>query len=78
MNGANLVPVALYNAGAAGNPLVAPDPSLTNAGRWTLVRGTNELLSATAVSPDGSTGLNAWNITDNTTQAGQTIPPTGF
>ena len=70
---ANLIPVAAYDAGNEGNPPVAPDPSLTNAGRWTLLRGTNEFLSAMGVSPDPGTGLNAWNITDNTTQGGQTI-----
>jgi hypothetical protein len=70
---ANLVPVAFYDAGTAGNPSVPPDPSLTNAGHWTFLRGTNELLSATAVSPDGATDLNAWNITDHTTQTGQSI-----
>ncbi len=68
---ANLVPVAFYNAGTEGNPSVAPDPTLTNAGHWTFVRGTNELISATGVSPDGVTGFNAWNVTDHTTQSGQ-------
>ncbi|MBE0545366.1 MAG: hypothetical protein IH623_28840 [Verrucomicrobia bacterium] len=67
------VPVVFYNAGVEGNPLVAPDPASPDAGRWTLLRGTNELVSATGISPDVGTGLNAWNITDNTTQAGQFI-----
>ncbi|MCW5553400.1 MAG: hypothetical protein KIS67_14720 [Verrucomicrobiae bacterium] len=67
------VPVVFYNAGVEGNPPVAPDPASPAAGRWTFLRGTNELLSATGLSPDVGTGLNAWNITDNTPQAGQFI-----
>lgn len=67
------VPVVSYNAGVEGNPLAAPDPSSPAGGRWTFLRGTNELLSATGISPDFGTGFNAWNITDNTPQAGQFI-----
>jgi hypothetical protein len=67
------VPVIYYNAGTEGNPAVAPDPSSPGAGHWTFQRGTNELLSVTNVSPDVGTGLNAWNVTDNTTNSGQFI-----
>jgi hypothetical protein len=73
LTSANLVPVVVYNAGLEGNPLAAPDPSSAEGGRWTHVRGTNELLSAAGFSPDGASGLNAWNITDMTPQAGQFI-----
>ncbi len=68
---ANLVPVVVYNAGLEGHPPVAPDPSSVEGGRWTHAQGTNELLSTTGYSPDGVSGLNAWNITDMTPQVGQ-------
>lgn len=70
---ANMVPVARYDAGVEGNPPVAPDPASLDGGSWTFLRGTSELLFATDVSPDAGYGLNAWNITDFTTEGGQSI-----
>lgn len=50
-----------YNAGKAGEPPTAPDP--TRQG-WTFGRtGAHTELTAGPVSPDGTTGLNAWNVT---------------
>ncbi len=65
-----------YRAGTAGNPAQAPSPAATNGGGWSYVQvGTSPLVYATTVSPDGVTGLNAWNITDNnnTTTASYSI-----
>lgn len=51
-----------YNAGKAGEPPTAPDP--TRQG-WTFGRtGAHTELTAGPVSPDGTTGLNAWNVSD--------------
>lgn len=50
-----------YDAGKAGVPDVSPDPLTQN---WLLHRGNQPELTSGPVSPDGSTGLNAWNVND--------------
>jgi len=55
--------VALYDAGTAGNPPVAPDPVSQG---WTLAY-TNGAVALNPISPDGTTGLNAWEMADNST-----------
>jgi len=60
---ASAAQVALYDAGTAGNPATAPDPTVQG---WTLVgSGAN----SAGLSPDGTTGSNAWQITDTTTDS---------
>lgn len=55
---------ASYDAGAAGNPTVAPDPTTQG---WTLVDPSGGQVLLTDVSPDGATGLNAWQVDDQVT-----------
>ena len=62
--------VISYDAGLSGDPITAPDPQ-TQGWIYTNTDPSNPDLSVTDVSPDATTGLNAWNITDNTT-AGNT------
>ncbi len=50
-----------YDAGNAGDPVIAPDPTTQG---WLFNTTGQALLSSGPVSPDGTTGLNAWNITD--------------
>jgi len=52
-----------YDAGTAGNPPTAPSPSTQG---WVKVDTSGGAITETDVSPDGTTGLNAWNITDAT------------
>ena len=59
--------LAQYDAGTAGNPPVAPDPA---SGGWTLVYPTGNGVTLTDVSPDGTTGLNAWQVDDQGTSNG--------
>lgn len=61
-----------YNAGLAGNPAVAPSPSLTGWTPGVPSSDTNNFASE-PVSPDGSTGYNAWRMLDNSTTASQFI-----
>ncbi len=59
-----------YQAGVAGNPALAPSPSTQG---WTAVSPTSDLANFTsaAVSPDGSSGLNAWRMLDGSTVGSQ-------
>ncbi len=59
--------IALYDAGVAGNPATAPDP--TSVG-WTLHYPSGSNVAMTDVSPDGTTGLNAWSIDDTGVNTG--------
>ncbi|MCP3914700.1 MAG: hypothetical protein GY711_03970 [bacterium] len=52
----------VYDAGTAGNPPVAPDPQTMG---WNLFDW-NGQVGLAPVSPDGATGLNAWEVADNT------------
>jgi hypothetical protein len=63
----------VYDAGTAGNPPVAPDP--TSAG-WSL-GGWNGLVTLTPVSPDPGTGLNAWEVAD-VSATGRAVYSAGF
>ena len=56
--------LATYDAGTAGQPPVAPDPVTQG---WTFVDPSGGLVTAGDLSPDGSTGLNAWFIDDQVT-----------
>ena len=58
--------VAAYDAGVAGSPVTAPDPTTQG---WALSTIAGDQIVATGVSPDGATGLNAWRIEDNATYA---------
>ena len=51
--------VRSYLAGTAGNPSAAPNPT---AQGWFLIDPTGGAAVRTDVSPDGSTGRNAWQI----------------
>ncbi|MEZ6017178.1 MAG: hypothetical protein R3F49_18820 [Planctomycetota bacterium] len=55
---------ALYDAGTAGNPAVAPDPTTQG---WTLVDPSAGAVTFTPISPDPGTGLNAWQVDDQAT-----------
>ena len=55
---------AVYNAGTAGNPAVAPDPQSQG---WTLVDPSAGQVMLTPLSPDPGTGLNAWVVDDQVT-----------
>ena len=50
-----------YNAGLAGNPAIAPSPTALG---WTAVGPSSDVANFTsaAVSPDGTSGLNAWRM----------------
>lgn len=58
-----------YNAGTAGNPATAPDPTTSEGGGWTLYNTADVNFAWGGVSPDGDTGYNAWRIRDNSTVA---------
>lgn len=62
--------VADYNAGLAGNPAIAPSPA---AQGWTAVGPSSDVANFTsaAVSPDGTSGLNAWRMLDQSTASAQ-------
>jgi len=64
--GAATAQLALYDAGTAGDPPTAPSPSTQG---WTRVDSSGGAITETDVSPDGTTGLNAWNISDGTTSS---------
>ena len=61
---------AEYNAGVAGNPAAAPSPAVQG---WTAVTPTTDLANFVnaGVSPDGTSGLNAWRVLDNSTATSQ-------
>ena len=59
--------LASYDAGLAGNPATAPDPTTQG---WTLNDGGAGNTVLTDVSPDGATGLNAWQVDDSFTDGG--------
>ena len=67
--------VAAYNAGAAGNPAVAPDPSTVEGGSWVAGVPTSDVgnFQSAGVSPDGASGFNAWRMFDNSAAASQNI-----
>ena len=56
--------LATYDAGSAGNPMTAPDPTTQG---WTLTDPSGGQVVLADVSPDGTTGLNAWRVEDNVT-----------
>ena len=60
--------LAVYDAGTAGNPAVAPDPATVG---WTLIYPLGTGVTLIDVSPDGTTGLNAWQIDDAGTATGE-------
>jgi hypothetical protein len=62
--------VADYQAGLAGNPATAPSPSTQG---WTAVSPSSDVANFTsaAISPDGTSGLNAWRMLDNSTATSQ-------
>lgn len=59
--------VAQYQAGFASAPPTAPGPQTQG---WTLTDPSNGAVVLTDLSPDGSTGLNAWIIDDQVTFSG--------
>lgn len=59
--------LAAYDAGTAGNPTTAPDPT---AQGWTVNDGGAGNTVLVDVSPDGTTGLNAWKVDDAFTSSG--------
>ena len=59
--------IASYDAGTAGTPPTAPAPSTMG---FTLVDSAGGAITETDVSPDGTTGLNAWNIDDSVSSSG--------
>jgi len=67
--------IASYDAGTAGNPPIAPTPVSQG---WTRVDTSGGSITETDVSPDGSTGLNAWNIDDQTSGLGGLVYKTLF
>ncbi|MCP3917646.1 MAG: hypothetical protein GY711_19035 [bacterium] len=54
----------VYSAGSAGSPPLAPDPQTQG---WTLTDPSSGQVGLTPLSPDGTTGLNAWQIDDQAT-----------
>lgn len=66
--------VALYDAGVAGNPAAARSPA-SAALPWTAGMPTSDTgnFQSAAVSPDGTSGFNAWRMLDNSTAASQFI-----
>jgi hypothetical protein len=60
--------LASYDAGTAGNPGTAPDPTTQG---WGLVYPLGTGVTLTDLSPDGATGLNAWQIADAGSQTGE-------
>ncbi|MCP3919875.1 MAG: hypothetical protein GY711_30450 [bacterium] len=69
----------VYDAGTAGNPPIAPSPQSMG---WSLLDW-NGQVGLNPISPDSTTGLNAWEVADNTT-SGRAVyqrgvqPPTFF
>ena len=61
---------AEYHAGVAGNPPAAPSPATQG---WTAVTPTTDVgnFVNAGVSPDGTSGLNAWRVLDNSTATSQ-------
>lgn len=61
---------AEYNAGIAGNPAIAANPTTQG---WTVVNPTTDVanFASAAISPDGASGLNAWRMLDNSTAGSQ-------
>ncbi len=59
-----------YQAGMAGNPAAAPSPSGLG---WTAGVPSSDVgnFQSAAVSPDGTTGNNAWRMLDNSTAGSQ-------
>lgn len=68
--------VRQYEAGLAGNPATAPSPSTQGWTAGTPASDTANFTSA-PVSPDGSTGFNAWRLLDNSTAGSQFLSWTG-
>ncbi len=64
--------VARYHAGLEENPTLAPSPAILG---WNGLNPTNDLqnFENSPVSPDGSTGLNAWRTLDNSNATSQFI-----
>ena len=58
---------AIYDAGDAGSPPVAPDPTTQG---WSLVDPSGGMVGLSALSPDPGTGQNAWVIDDQVTFVG--------
>ena len=56
-----------YDAGAAGNPAMAPTPESQG---WTF--DGNSTTTFQGLSPDGNTGRNAWSVSDLSTASGST------
>ena len=59
-----------YWAGVAGNPAVAPSPTVQG---WTAVNPSTDVANfqSAGISPDGASGLNAWRMLDNSSAASQ-------
>jgi hypothetical protein len=51
--------LVLYDAGTAGNPPTAPSPDTQG---WSISIGNG--VTVAPISPDGATGLNAWEVSD--------------
>ncbi|MCP5093380.1 MAG: hypothetical protein GY949_20920, partial [Gammaproteobacteria bacterium] len=67
--------VANYDAAASGT---APDPTTVDGGGWTLTETedgdvSTGTLTAVGLSPDGTGGLNAWNVDDANQGAGENL-----
>ncbi len=60
--------LATYDAGTAGNPAIAPDPTTLG---WTLQYPAGTGVTLTDISPDGTTGLNAWQVDDQGTSGNE-------
>jgi hypothetical protein len=60
--------LASYDAGLAGSPAVAPDPTTVG---WTLTYPLGTGVALSDLSPDGTTGRNAWVIADTGTLTGE-------
>ncbi|MAF66886.1 MAG: sialidase family protein [Planctomycetota bacterium] len=67
LGGAAAAQLAAYDAGDEGNPTAAPDPTTQD---WILHEGGASNTLLTDVSPDGSTGVNAWAVDDLFTDGG--------
>ncbi len=69
-----LVTVAKYDAGTTvTRPSGPPAPESVEGGSWINNSGTDAGLITNAIVDDNATGLNAWQVTDNTTAAAQFI-----
>src|SRR5262245_55480736 len=62
--------VARYDAGLAdGPPPGAPGQYTFNGQTWTAALNTNADITVGPISPDGTNCVNAWNVSDNSTNA---------